>query len=315
MTFGIEPASAAGPDGRPNFSFGVTPGGVLDDDAAVVNYSSQPLSLQVYATDGVETSNGGFGLLAAATKPTGVGSWITIPPGDATVHVPPESSGAPGHVVVPLTLHVPADASPGDHVGGLVASLQTVGTNSSGQSVVLDQRVGSRVFVSVSGPARPGLTVTDVGASYRGTVDPVGKGTVDVRYVIRNTGNEDLAVSQSVAVSQVVGSTGHAEVPGIPLLLPGASVTEHATVTGLWPQFLLRAKVTAVGRPPANSGAKPVTATASAAVWAIPWPAIAVIGLVALALLVLFLRRPRRRARSLPKDVGRPADERVEVGV
>lgn len=314
MTFGIEPASATGPDGRPNFSFGVTPGGVLDDYAAVVNYSSQPLSLQVYATDGIETSSGGFGLLTAGTKPTGVGSWITIPPGDATVNVPPESSGAPGHVVVPLTVHVPANAAPGDHVGGLVASLQTVGTNASGQSVVLDQRVGSRVFVSVSGPVEPGLSVTELGASYLGTVDPVGKGSVEVRYVIRNTGNEDLAVSQSVAVSQIIGSTGHAKVPGISLLLPGASVTEHAVVTGLWPQFLLQAKVTAAGRPPAGSGAKPVAATASTGVWAVPWAAIAVIVLVVLA--AFLFRRFRRRARSRPKVGPRPpADDRVEVGV
>lgn len=312
VTFGIEPASATGPDGRPNFSFGVTPGGVLDDYAAVVNYSSQPLSLQVYATDAIETSTGGFGLLTAATKPTGVGTWISIPSGDATVDVPPEASGSPGHVVIPLSLHVPADASPGDHVGGIVASLQTVGTNSSGQSVVLDQRIGSRVFVTVAGPAKPGLAVEDVGASYEGTINPFGKGKVDVSYVVRNTGNEDLEVTQSVAVSQLFVSDGHAKVRSIPLLLPGASVTEHAVVTGLWPQFLLQATVTAVGHPPAGSGAKTVTATGSATVWAIPWPLIALVVLV--LLLAYAIRRLRRRARARSSATP-PSEDRVEVGV
>lgn len=312
VTFGIEPASAGGPDGRSKFSFGVTPGGVLNDYAALVNYSSQPLSLQVYATDAIETSGGGFGLLTAATKPTGVGSWISIPAGDATVSVPPESSSSPGHVVIPLSVHVPANASPGDYVGGLVASLQTVGTNASGQSVVLDQRIGSRVFVTVSGPAKPALVVSDVSASYEGTVNPFGKGTVDVSYVVRNTGNEDLSVTQSVAVSQMVVSNGQAKVRSIPLLLPGASVTEHTVVTGLWPQFLLRATVTAVGHPPPGSGAPSVTATAGASLWAVPWP------LIVLVVLVLALwyvaRRLRRRPRSRPAVVP-PAEERVEVGV
>ena len=313
VTFGIEPASASGPDGRPNFSIGVTPGGVLSDYAAVVNYSSQPLALQVYATDGVETNAGGFGLLAAGVKPTGVGTWISIPASDQTVHVPAESSTAPGQVVVPFTLHVPTSASPGDHVGGIVASLQTVGTNSSGQSVVLDQRVGSRVIASVVGPVQPALAVTDLHAAYEGTANPVGRGRVEISYVVRNTGNVDLSVTQTASVSELLGSTRTVRQPTISLLLPGASVAEHAVLASEWPEFLLHASVTAIGRPPAGSGAKSVETTSSVSVWAIPWVALAVI--VAIVLAIVFGRRRRRRAGAGSGAAGHAASNKVEVGV
>ncbi len=300
VTFGVEPASVGAAEVRSNFSFAVTPGAIVNDNVAVVNYSAAPLALQLYSTDALETTAGGFGLLPAATRPTGVGSWISLPSGSGTVEVPPETSTGPGSVIEPIVLHIPVTASPGDHAGGIVASLQTVGANRSGQRVILDQRVGTRVFVRVAGVLAPKLTVTDLNASYDGTVDPVGKGNAQVSYLLSNKGNVDLAVDQSVGVSGLVADSRSVKLPKIAVLLPGSSVSEHVVVPGLWPQVLLHATVTA--QPLAVSGATPpglVAATASTWLWAIPWTLIVI---VVLLLAGYWWYRRRRRRRAIPVD-------------
>jgi hypothetical protein len=311
VTFGVEPASARGADGRPYFSFGVTPGAIVFDHAAVLNYSSIPLSLQLYATDAIETSQGGFGLLPASARPTGAGSWISLPPRFATVRVPAESAKSPGQVVVPFVVRVPDHAAPGDHAGGVVVSLRTVGTNASGQQVILLQRVGSRVFIQVAGALAPKLAVTDLHASYEGTLDPVGKGRAKVSYLLRNTGNVDLAVDQSVAVSGWLGGKRQVAVAKVLFLLPGASLPERVDIPGVWPQFLLHATVSA--RPMAAAGitetARMLPLTTSTSLWAIPWPLLALIALVVLAGYLAHRARSRARARRL----ARPLASRPQV--
>jgi hypothetical protein len=313
VTFGIEPASSGGAPVRPNFSFAATPGAVVDDAVALVNYSPTPLSLQLYATDALETTGGGFGLLPASAAPTGVGSWIALPPGTSTVQVPAQTPTGPGQVVVPIALHIPFKATPGDHVGGIVASLRTVGANSTGQRIVLDQRVGTRVFVRVAGALAPKLAVSDLHASYNGTLNPVGKGRVQVTYVVRNAGNTDLAVDQSVRVSGPVADGRSVSAPKITLLLPGSSVSERVTVPGLWPQFLLHTTVTA--RPLALPGtALPGLVTATAGTWvrAIPWTLIVI---VIVLLAAFWWYRRRRRSRSVPAVAEPSAAPPQPVGV
>jgi hypothetical protein len=285
VTFGVEPASSTSPDGRPHYSFGATPGAYLTDHVAVLNYSSRPLALQLYVTDAINTASGGFGLLVAGQKPTGVGAWITLPKGAATVHVAAQTNKAPGQVIVPFTMRVPANATPGDHVGGIVASLRTEGQNGSGQNLIFNQRVGTRVFVRVSGALAPKLTLTDLHATYHGTLDPVGKGRVTVHYRLTNAGNVELGVNQGVSVTGLFGGSHHVTVASEPLLLPGDSVQETAQLTGVWPQFVVKAKVTA--RPvaaPGDNDPQLAPVTASTRAWAFPWP-LAVLVVVVLALI------------------------------
>ena len=241
VTFGIEPAPTNGTVTRPNFAFSATPGAEVNDRVVVVNYSSTPLELQLSATDAVETPGGGFGLLPANVTPTGVGSWITLSSGPGTVTVPPASATGPGQLVEPFVMHVPTNATPGDHVGGIVASLQTIGTNATGQRIVLDQRVGTRVFVRVSGALDPKVTVTGLHASYSGTLNPVGTGQVRANFVVTNAGNVDLALRHvTVSVSGLFGSGKKTVKLGtVSLLLPGASVTESALIKGVYPLVLI----------------------------------------------------------------------------
>jgi hypothetical protein len=311
VTFGVAPASATGPDGRPYFSIDGTPGAVVFDHVAAVNYSTSPLTLQLYATDAVETLGGGFGLLTSSTRPIGVGTWITIPPAYATVVVPPRTATGPGQVVAPLTIHIPLKTAPGDHAGGIVVSLQTVGTNRSGQNVVLDQRVGTRVYVDVTGVLTPKVTLADLHATYDGTADPVGRGHVAVSYEVVNSGNANLSLTQSVKVTGLVADTKTVAVPKVPILLPGASVAESVVVPGLWPQFRLHATVTVQPKVVAPATGAPAMAavTASTSVWAVPWTLLLIILLIVVALVLWRRLRARRAGRpeAPPEAVERQA--------
>lgn len=298
VTFGIAPASAHGPDDRAYLSYGVTPGARLADHVALLNYSRIALTLQVYAVDATETTSGAFGLLPAGAHSTGVGAWVTVPAGFATVRVPARSSRAPGEVVVPLRVRIPDDATPGDHVGGVVAALRSLGTNASGQSIVLVQRIGVRVFIRVAGNLRGAVAVTGLRATYRGTLDPIGQGSVRVTYVVRNTGNVDLSVAQRLDLSGLLGDHRVLRPGTIRFLLPGAAVDESMSLSGLWPAIHLQAVVTT--QPTVLGGAAPrlPSVTAGTSFWALPWPSFVALVLLLAAVVASLKLRARLGGRQ-----------------
>jgi hypothetical protein len=322
VTFGVEPATATAPDARPNLSYGVTPGSTVRDHVAVVNFSTGPLTLTVYATDAVNTSSGGFSLLDGGQKPQDAGAWTSVdghPAGaPVTVHVPARHGGGPGFVILPVLVHVPAGTGPGDHVGGVVAVLSTIGTNTEGAKVRLDQRVATRLFVRVSGTARPRLTIEGLTATYHPGAGSLGAGTVTLSYTVRNRGNVSLGAHQAVRVSGLLGGAGSVPtVADVPLLLPGASLHQSVQVSGVGPLVRLGATVTLHPTHPAGSvdPGLPDRIVAHTSFWAVPWAWILVL-LLAIAGLVLLGRRQRRvawqrRHRSRGGTPAGAADDRV----
>ena len=71
---------------------------------------------------------------------------------------------------------MPADATPGDHIGVITATLVSSVISKSGQRLHLLQTVGTRIFLRVSGPLHPSLKVTGLAVDYQGTLDPIGTG-------------------------------------------------------------------------------------------------------------------------------------------
>jgi hypothetical protein len=310
VTFGVEPAAVGSAQTRPDFAFGATAGALLRDRVAVLNYSEQPLTLQMYATDALNTPTGGFGLLPVGTRPVGVGSWISMPARYATVHVPAQTSRHPGEVLVPFTLRVPPKTTPGDHVGGIVASLRTVGHNSTGQDVILNQRVASRVFVRVAGTLAPQVAITNLSADYHGSLNPFGRGSAVVTYRVKNDGNVEYGFRSTVTVSGPFGAKHTVAANPVPLLLPGDSVAERVRVTGVWPQVLDRAtvRVQPVAAPGDTDPRLPAV-SASTRFWALPWTFLL---LIVLVLLVGILTAVVRRRRSATGTTA-PARERVSA--
>ncbi len=274
------------PGSRPNLSYEVPPGQVVDDSVTVWNSSDHQMSFRVYATDAFTTPTGGFDLLTGAQKPTDVGAWVTID--NPAFTLPPNSK-----TDLKLRLSVPADAAPGDHAAGVVASVTSGATDDGGNQVTVDRRVGTRMYVRVQGPISPLLTVDAVNVAYRGTANPLGTGSLDVSYTVRNTGNIRLSARQRISMSGLFGVGAESRAPAdIPELLPGAVVSFTETFDGVRPWVRLSGDVSIE---PYSATAKldppPEATTRSASTWAIPWTLV-----VLLALLFggwRFLRRRR----------------------
>ncbi|CCH28435.1 DUF916 domain-containing protein [Actinosynnema sp. NPDC047251] len=298
-TFGVRPATAQAPDTRNNFSYSATPGAVVKDHVAVSNVAEEPVTLRVYASDAFNTPDGGFDLLAAGKDPVDVGRWSKV---DKNEVVLPGRTTA----IVPFTLTVPTNATPGDHTGGIVASLTTEATNAEGQKVAVEQRVGARVYLRVSGDLRPGLAVEDFTASYSGSL--FGLGTTAVGYTVRNTGNVRLGGRQQVRVETPWGSvTDGPALPDLPELLPGSTRRVETAVDGVLPAGWVTARVHVDPVAPQAVEPAPAAVDASATTAAVPWPLVALLLLVAAFLVHRRLRRKPTAPEPLPEAEHVPA--------
>ena len=290
-TWSVAPAGAKGPDGRPALVYKLDPGAKLTDHVAVTNHSRRPLTLRLYAGDAFTTAGGGFDLLAAGSKPVDAGAWVT--PARGTVAVP-----AGSRVLVPVTIAVPANATPGDHTGGVVASLTTGAADSAGNSVSVDHRVGTRIYLRVTGPLRPALGVGAVEVTRRTSWNPLRLPEITAAFTVTNTGNLRLAGQPSVRTEGPFGLGGRgSEGAALPQILPGNAVRTTVTSRGVLP--LGRVTVETAVRPRAVDGQvvdpAPAVAVARTSIWLIPWPQLIALGLA--ALLVAGWSGLRRRNR------------------
>ncbi len=294
VSWAVDPATADGPDERRWVELELDPGVSVTEHLAVRNLGREEVTFTLSAADGYLTDTGRFTMLPAGTPSTGAGTWIDVP---ASVTV-----AAGGTAVVPYTVSVPADATPGDHAAGVAASVRTVGTGASA-GVGVDSRVGFRVVTRVSGEVVPSVAVAAVRTSYDVAWNPLTPGAVDVRVEVVNDGNAALVLDATATVA------GRGPVPlGVPggaarvELLPGDVRTLTARVEGVWPlgPVTTQVDVTApvVDVPPRATGTDGVDVTARATdrTWALPLPQAALA--VGVGLLLLALRSDRRRRRD-----------------
>jgi hypothetical protein len=306
-TFGVQPATNGRPDARPYLTGGATPGATFDDSVAIVNYSLQTYSFGVYATDATNTSAGNLTLIPPGAKPTDAGSWVTIGGKGASGRI---TLGPKSYVVLPIHVSIPATASPGDHLAGLVAELTAI-SHGHNVNAKLHQRVGTRLFIRVAGTVRPALAIEHLSVSYHDNWNPVGAGSATVAYRIHNTGNVNLGARQRVNVSGLFGQVASATAPDIALLLPGAGVDVRVRVSGVIPEIWMSAKVKLTPLVPiGNLDVGVHEYSASVSFSAIPWTLIAII--VALAAVAVWFWRWRRR---LHRTAGRHSSRRsAQVG-
>lgn len=301
VSFGVAPANAERPDDRPYVAVTGAPGSVIYEHVAVLNQSDVPLDLDVYAGDVVMAEGGGLSVTTRDQVPYETGMWLGID-GPPRVTVPAQSTESGyGFVIVPVTITIPEDATPGDHVAGLVAALTTTGQGgANAPNLELEQRVAARIYVHVTGDLAPGLLVTDLQATWTRT-SALGLGSVTATYTLQNTGNVAMAVEPTVtAAGPFRLKPASAQADRVDLLLPGSVTEQTVTITDVW--ALVRESVTvdaAAVAPVAGDDPGLGTVSARVAVWAVPWTAIAVL-VVLLALVVwrVIARRARRKRRA-----------------
>ncbi len=296
-TWGIGPASRKKIDGRPDYKWFVSPGAVLHDHVAIENLSKRSLKLFVYARDATNAPNGQLALQPRQAAPQGIGAWVTI---DLPQHRDWVIVGARSTLILPFTLQVPTNADPGDYTGGVISALNAQVTTSGGQAIspTLQQRVAVPMIARVSGPLHPGLSITNLHTSYKGTFNPIGDGQATVTYRVVNTGNVNLGAQQQVTLRGLFGTTTRIGAANVPALLPGSSETITVPVAGVFPEFLETAKVILQPLIPAGDVDGPVPQPhASSRLLAIPWMLILLVALL-VALVVLEVRRRRTSARN-----------------
>ncbi|WP_083672526.1 WxL protein peptidoglycan domain-containing protein [Micromonospora sp. CB01531] len=294
VTWGVSPSSPKGPNGRARFAYKLDPGARLTDYVAVTNHSARPVTLRVYASDAVTTPQGGFDLLPAAQQPVDVGSWVSLTARTLTI---PSSS----RVDLPFTVTVPSNATPGDHAGGIVASLTSTTTDARGNQVAVDHRVGTRIYLRVTGELRPALALEDVRVHHRGSLHPFAGGEVTATATVRNTGNIRLAGRTTARAAGPLGlNAGAASGEALPEILPGHAVRATIRLSRVPPLFQLT--VTTAVTPTAADGQAldppPGTASHAVTVWAVPWPQLLLLVLVAGAICAFVTIRRRRRRRA-----------------
>ncbi|HYS36031.1 MAG TPA: DUF916 domain-containing protein [Pseudonocardiaceae bacterium] len=295
ISWAVAPSTQNGPDGRTHYTYtDVKPGTLVHDFVGITNYSTQPVTFAVYASDGVTTSAGSIGLAPAKQKPVDIGAWLHT--ARAEVTVPPRA-----RVNEPITLTVPANATPGDHVGGVIAS---VSETPQGGKVTREDRVGVAVYLRVAGPLHPALSVESASTNgYHDTVNPFGGGSTTVSYTVHNTGNVRLSGNQEVTVTGLFGiplATVHPTT--LQQVLPGDSVRVVAHLSGVFPAGPLdvHVKVTPVEVPGSPHLTVPLAAGSyTVSIWATPWAQLGLlILLVAAAFGVRWWLRGRRRRRA-----------------
>jgi dihydroorotate dehydrogenase (fumarate) len=273
---------------RSRFSYQLDPGQSVADEFFVQNTGTVEQAVSIYATDAFNSEDGGFALLDSSETPTDVGSWVVFEGGLGRLDI----TLAPGQSrVFSFTMTAPTEATPGDHVGGIVVSA----TSDAGQ-VVLDRRIATRLYARVKGDLTPLLAISAVDAAYTGDFfNPFG-GTTTITTTLSNTGNVSLGANVLAGVNGLFGiplaQFARLEVPE---LLPGTTRTYSFEVTGVGAWVYLNPYVKLVGtidEDAINPGPMP-TMERSVVLFVVPWHFL--IALIVAGAVVVGLRA---RARS-----------------
>lgn len=296
-TWALRPATEEGPDGRVSLRVKIDPGAEATEHVALTNFSARPATFAVYASDGTINADGSFDLIPTSEEPKDGGSWVAVgavegsvprPGGGVLVEVPSEET-----VIIPLTITVPGNATPGDHPAGVVAEF-VPGADSGMQFA---SRVGVRLHLRVSGDLVPALVPDGITTSYEPSWNPFAPGTLLVQYVVANDGNVRLGSNSEVTAAGPFGLAGASATSEQREILPGGEAVE-AVELPVWPLFLTSGAITVT---PSVVGEDEVDVPLRAAVaeystWTIPWAQ--VILLVLIIGVILLVRALRKRSKA-----------------
>ncbi|PWK73626.1 GTP-binding protein Era [Streptomyces sp. CG 926] len=254
---------------RPSFYLAAAPGRSVADAVTLTNRTDRPRTFRLYVADAYNTArDGGFAVRGPEEPRRATAAWAKLDRERVTV-------AAHGSVAVGFTLTVPDRAEPGDHPGAVVALEErpAAARPDAGRGIGVQQAVAARLYLRVTGPTAPALTVRGVTVRRRGS-------GADISYTLTNIGNVTLRPRAGLTATGVLGRSLLArELGGLPAeLLPGQEVRLSARWEGApraeWAEVTVRARAdgtTAQGR--ADLADHP-SFTAVAALVAVIWSAL-----------------------------------------
>jgi WxL Interacting Protein, peptidoglycan binding domain len=289
-SFAIAPTPPPGSTQPPGyFSMIALPGQKFAESVSVANFTKAPLKLLLYPADAYTIrKGGGFAVAGIRAVPRDLGTWISKLPKAVTIP-------ARKQLDIRFTLHVPGNATPGTHAGGIVAQSavpQLVQVNGRLRARVYRQ-VFTRVYTTVSGRLIPNFEIDNMAVTHPQPPFPlVSKRNGQITYFLSNTGNALISPTVHVWVTGLFGTSLDRSLPATSQLLPGGIASYQVA----WPG------VPAIGPVHVHLAVRSSygltrTAEYSYTAWPVPFlAAVAVLVIAALAATVLLLAR-RKRAK------------------
>jgi len=223
----VNPATNGGPDkSRTRFDYQLNPSQPAEDSIYVYNTGTTDQEVTLYARDAFAGPKGDFLIQDFKSEPTDVGSWVTFVNKKSTYVVTLKPHG---YVTIPFSVNTPANATPGDHVGAIVASATTKGT-----SLNIVRRVAVRLYARLAGQVSPRLQLSNLTVTNSASALNPFDSSVVVSYDLENTGNVDLSADLTVQPTGIFGiNTADQVVTRITNLLPGSKRHLTQTIKGL----------------------------------------------------------------------------------
>jgi hypothetical protein len=286
--WGITPSPAADGSERDSFQLEINPGSSAVDFVAITNLSSEDLVFDLYAADGVITDDGQPAILDRSSPAEDLAAWIGFNSPTATV-------AAGQRLGLPFRVSVPSTATPGDHCGGLIASLNQQNPPSTSNGLTVDARTAAWICVTVPGEVVSSLAVSQFKVTYTPGSAGFSGGQVTVSAQIANNGNLRQSGIAQLALDSPFG-LWQTRLDGIdiPELLPGQSYLLQQTVDDVPPAIQAEAnlQVSPQARPGHRNGS---TIEVASRIWLAPWVAGLLLGLVLVFAWYLLTARRRRR--------------------
>lgn len=191
---------------------------VLNLDYRSADDVAKPARILTSLNDWNISRDGRVEYFAAGSRPGSASSWLIYSPGEASV--------VPGTVhQIRVTISVPANAPPGDHLTAVVVEQRpnSIKTRENSRQMIVRYRMASVFYIKV-----PGLTKK--GNFENLYAESTDEGLV-VTPVLRNEGNSVIRPSASVTVEDAEGRTvvGLSQIDPLPIL-GGAETAQPLTI-------------------------------------------------------------------------------------
>ena len=296
ITWALTPYDGEDTDHRVSLRHEIDPGSTVSDKIILTNYSDRAAAFDVYASDGLISESGDFDLLPPGEEPADGGSWIalgdieegTLKDGVISVELDAEES-----VVIPLSIAVPENATPGDHPAGVVA--QYVPEDDG--AVRFASRVGVRAHLRVTGDVVATIEPKISDIEYVPSWNPFVPATLRVSYALENIGNVRLGSEATTQISGPFGLLEQESSEATREVLPGQQTTATAEFS-FWPLFHTSGEIDAqpvvVGE---DEISQPKAASTSISAWTVPWSQLALLVIIAGVIVLIIVMRGRGKKR------------------
>ncbi len=208
------------------YIYNLDKGEEYNDQVVIENTGDNSLQAKIYPVDALTTSDGAFALENEDEPRDEIGQWVHLSENEVDLQ-PGEKK------TIDFTFKVPADASVGEHIGGIIVENKQM---KSGKQINLKTRVGVRIYETIPGEIIKKIEVADLQA--KGYFNNIWSlfYNYQVQYNLVNQGNVQVKPKVEMELtSDWFGSATKEEKETNGSIFPGKQISfEHQIDKNLW---------------------------------------------------------------------------------